>query len=89
MSEVDLNNLKPLKVAKAKGKFKTFTNGSVLEGSKVQPYLGRPLSINIEEILSVYPAEDNIGTQIYSIQGQTWKVLEEHDIVVKRLNENG
>lgn len=89
MSEVDFNNLKPLKVSKTKGKFKTFTNGSIIEGAKEQPYLGQPLSINIEEILSTYPAEDKIGTQIHSFHGQTWKVLEEHDIVVKRLNENG
>ena len=88
MSEVDFNNLKPLKIAKSKGKFKTFTNGSILEGDNVpQPYLGKPLTINIDEILSTYPSEDNIGTQIHSFHGQTWKVLEEHETVVKRLNE--
>ena len=32
MSEVDFNDFKPLKVAKSKGKFKTFTNGSIIEG---------------------------------------------------------
>ena len=31
--EIDFNNLKPLKILKSKGKFKTFTNGSVIEGS--------------------------------------------------------
>ena len=88
MSEVDFNNLKPLKISKSKGKFKTFTNGSIIEGENMpQPYLGRPITLNISQILSVYPAEDNIGTQIHSVQGQTWKVLEEHDIVIKRLNE--
>jgi hypothetical protein len=88
-NEVNLNNLKPLKVTKSKGIFKTFTNGSILENSSVQPYLGKPLSININEVLSTYPSEDNIGTQIHSYRGATWRVLEEHDIVVKRLNENG
>ena len=88
MSEVDFNNLKPLKIAKSKGKFKTFTNGSIIEGDNMpQPYLGKPLTINIDEILSTYPSEDNIGTQIHSFHGQTWKVLEEHETVVKRLNE--
>ena len=88
MSEVDFNDLKPLKIAKSKGKFKTFTNGSIIEGENMpQPYLGRPLTINIDEILSAYPSEDNIGTQIHSFHGQTWKVLEDHETVKKRLNE--
>ena len=88
MSEVDFNDLKPLKIAKSKGKFKTFTNGSIIEGENMpQPYLGKPLTINIDEILSVYPGEDNIGTQIHSFHGQTWKVLEDHETVKKRLNE--
>ena len=88
MSKVDFNNLKPLKVAKTKGKFKTFTNGTVIDGENMpQPYLGQPLTINIDEILSVYPSEDSIGTQIHSYHGQTWKVLESHDVAIKRLNE--
>ena len=88
MSEVDFNDLKPLKIMKSKGKFKTFTNGSIIEGENMpQPYLGQPLTINIEQILSVYPAEDKIGTQIHSFHGQTWKVLEDNDTVVKRINE--
>jgi len=87
--EIDFNNLKPLKILKSKGKFKTFTNGSVVDNSKVQPYLGQPITINIDVVLSTYPAEDEIGTQIHSFHGQTWKVLEAHDIVQKRLNENG
>jgi len=88
MSEVDFNDLKPLKIAKSKGKFKTFTNGSIIEGENMpQPYLGRPLTINIDEVLSTYPSEDNIGTQIHSFHGQTWKVLEDHETVKKRLNE--
>jgi len=88
MSEVDFNDLKPLKIAKSKGKFKTFTNGSILEGDNVpQPYLGKPLTINIDVIISTYPSEDNIGTQIHSRFGQTWRVLEDHDAVVKRINE--
>ena len=88
MSEVDFNDLKPLKIAKSKGKFKTFTNGSILEGENMpQPYLGKPLTVNINEILSAYPSEDNIGTQIHSFHGQTWKVLEDHETVKKRLNE--
>jgi len=87
MSDVDLNDLKPLKISKEKGKFRTFTNGSVIEGSKIQPYLGKPITINIDVINSVYPAEDNIGTSIHSIHGQTWKVLEDHETVRKRLFE--
>ena len=35
MSEVDFNNLKPLKISKSKGKFKTFTNGSIIEGENM------------------------------------------------------
>ena len=90
MSKVDFNDLKPLKIKKTNGKFKTFTNGSIIEGENMpQPYLGRPLTINIDEVLSSYPSEDNIGTQIHSFHGQTWRVLEKHDIVIKRLNENG
>ena len=90
MNKVDFNNLKPLKIAKSKGKFKTFTNGSIIEGENMpQPYLGQPLTINISEILSAYPSEDNIGTSIHSFHGQTWKVLEDHKTVEKRLNENG
>jgi len=86
--EVDLNNIKLLDVKKSKGKFKTFTNGSVINGSDFQPYIGKPLSINIDEILSVYPAEDEIGTSIHAINNQsTWKVLEDIDIVIKRINE--
>lgn len=87
MNEVDLNDLKPLKILKSKGKFKTFTNASILEGQKVQPYLGKPITINIDIILSTYPSEDKIGTTIYSIHGQTWKVLENYEDVIKRLNE--
>ena len=52
-----------------------------------QPYLGHPLTINIDEILSVYPSEDGIGTQIHSHRGSTWKVMEDHETIVKRLNE--
>ena len=75
-------------IAKSKGKFKTFTNASVIEGENVpQPYLGQPLTINIDEILSAYPSEDGIGSSIHSHRGQTWKVLETHNIVEKRLNE--
>jgi len=88
MNEVDFNNLKPLKIAKSKGKFKTFTNGSIIEGENMpQPYLGQPLTINTDEILSVYPGEDGIGTQIHSYRGSTWKVLEDHKTVEKRINE--
>lgn len=88
MSNVDLNNLKPLDIKKTKGNFKTFTNGSVIPESKFQPYLGKELVININKILSIYPAEDNIGTMIHAENGQsTWKVLENIETVVKRVNE--
>jgi hypothetical protein len=87
-NKVDFDNLKPLKISKSKGKFKTFTNGSIIEGENVpQPYLGQPLSVNIDEVLSVYPHEDGIGTSIHSWHGQTWRVLENHETVIKRLNE--
>ena len=86
--EVDYSNLKPLDIKKSKGKFKTFTNGSVIQGTEFQPYLGKPLVVNLDEILSVYPAEDNIGTMIHAKNNQsTWKVLEDFDIVIKRVNE--
>jgi hypothetical protein len=86
--EVDYSNLKPLNVKKSKGNFKTFTNGSVIQGTEFQPYLGKPLVVNLDEILSVYPAEDNIGTMIHAKNNQsTWKVLEDFDTVIKRVNE--
>ena len=88
MSDVDLNDLKPLKISKEKGRFRTFTNGSVIQGSEFQPYLGKPLTINIDKILSVYPSEDEIGTMIHAEQNQsTWKVLEDFETVIKRINE--
>jgi hypothetical protein len=81
-------NLKPLDVKKSKGKFKTFTNGSIIQGTEFQPYLGKPLTINIDKILSVYPSEDEIGTSIHAEHNQsTWKVLEDFDTVIKRVNE--
>ena len=86
--KVDYSNLKCLDVKKTKGKFKTFTNGSVIQESDWQPYLGKPLVISLEEILSIYPAEDEIGTMIHARNNQsTWKVLEDFDTVVKRINE--
>ena len=86
--EIDYSNLKCLDVKKSKGKFKTFTNGSVINGTEFQPYLGKPLTINIDKILSVYPSEDEIGTSIHAEHNQsTWKVLEDLDTVVKRINE--
>ena len=86
--EVNYSNLKPLDIKKSKGKFKTFTNASVLGDTDFQPYLGKPITINVEEILSTYPAEDNIGTNIHARHNQsTWKVLEDIDTVVKRINE--
>ena len=86
--KVDFNNLKPLSIKKSKGKFKTFTNASVINGSDFQPYIGKPLSINTDEILSVYPSEDEIGTSIHAINNQsTWKVLEDIDVVINRINE--
>ncbi len=87
MSE-EKKEVKLLDVKKSKGKFKTFTNGSVINGSDFQPYIGKPLSINVDEILSVYPAEDEIGTSIHAINNQsTWKVLEDFKTVMKRINE--
>jgi hypothetical protein len=86
--EVDFGNLKCLDIKKSKGKFKTFTNGSVIQGTEFQPYLGKPLTINIDKILSVYPSEDEIGTMIHAETNQsTWKVLEDFETVVKRINE--
>jgi hypothetical protein len=86
--EVDYKNLKTIDVKKTKGKFKTFTNGSIIKGTDFQPYLGKPLTINIDKILSVYPSEDEIGTMIHAEQNQsTWKVLEHFETVIKRINE--
>ncbi len=86
-NKVDLNNLKTLKIKKTKGKFKTFTNGSTIPGD-FQPYLGKPLTVNIEKILSVYPSEDEIGSMIHAENNQnTWKVLEDIDTVIERINE--
>ena len=86
---IDYKNLKPLKIKKSKGKFKTFTNASVIAESKdFQPYLGKPLVVNLDEILSIYPAEDEIGTMIHAKNNQsTWKVLEDFDTVIKRISE--
>ena len=86
--EVNFSNLKPLDIKKSKGKFKTFTNGSVIPGTEFQPYLGKPLVVNLDEILSIYPSEDNIGTSIHAVNNQsTWKVLEDFETVMKRINE--
>jgi len=86
--EVNFSNLKPLDIKKSKGKFKTFTNGSVIPGTEFQPYLGKPLVVNLDEILSIYPSEDDIGTSIHAINNQnTWKVLEDFETVMKRINE--
>jgi len=86
--EVDYSNLKCLDVKKSKGKFKIFTNASIIKGTDFQPYLGKPLTINIDKILSVYPSEDEIGTMIHAEQNQsTWKVLEDFETVIKRVNE--
>ncbi len=87
MSE-QMKEVKPLDIKKTKGKFKTFTNGSVIPDSKFQPYLGKSLTINIDKILSVYPCEDDIGTSIHAENNQsTWKVLEDIDTVIDRINE--
>tara|TARA_Y100000592_G_scaffold93933_1_gene157933 strand:+ start:1160 stop:1426 length:267 start_codon:yes stop_codon:yes gene_type:complete len=88
MSE-NYKELKTLEVKPTKGKFKTFTNGSFIEQLKEdQPYLGKELVLNVDRIMSVYPSEDGIGTQIHSENNlHTWKVLEEIDVVVDRLNE--
>jgi len=81
--------IKPLDVKKSKGKFKTFTNASIIPESKFQPYLGKSLTVNIDKILSIYPSEDDIGTMIHAEGNQsTWKVLEDVDVVIKRVNEN-
>ena len=87
--EINLNDLKPLVIKKSKGKFKVFTNGSLIPDSKdFQPYLGKELVVNIDKILSVYPAEDGIGTSIHAENNQsTWKVLEDINTVIKRINE--
>ena len=86
--KIDFNNLKTLDVKKTKGKFKTFTNASIIQDSDFQPYLGKSLTVNIDKILSVYPSEDEIGTMIHAEGNQsTWKVLEDMDTVINRINE--
>ena len=86
---MDFNNLKPLKIEKEKGKFKTFTNASLIpEGKDFQPYLGKKLTINVDRLLSIYPSEDGIGTMLHATDNQnTWKVLEDIDTVIERVNE--
>lgn len=87
-NEIDYSNLKLLEIKKSKSKFKIFTNGSIIPDVKVQPYLGKPLMINTDKILSIYPSEDGIGTAIHAEHNQsTWKVLEDIDMVTKRINE--
>ena len=85
----ELKVMKPLKIEKSSGKFKTFTNATVLPDTKdFQPYLGKSLTINIDKILSIYPSEDEVGTVIFAEGNQsTWKVLEDIDTVIKRVNE--
>jgi len=86
--KIDFNNLKTLDVKKTKGKFKTFTNASIIQDSDFQPYLGKSLTVNIDKILSVYPSEDEIGTMIHAEGNQsTWKVLEDINTVLNRINE--
>ena len=86
--KIDFDNLKTLDVKKTKGKFKTFTNASIIQDSDFQPYLGKSLTVNIDKILSVYPSEDEIGTMIHAEGNQsTWKVLEDMDTVLNRINE--
>jgi len=86
--KIDFDNLKTLDVKKTKGKFKTFTNASIIQDSDFQPYLGKSLTVNIDKILSVYPSEDEIGTMIHAEGNQsTWKVLEDMDTVINRINE--
>tara|TARA_R110001592_G_scaffold114758_2_gene314874 strand:+ start:6238 stop:6516 length:279 start_codon:yes stop_codon:yes gene_type:complete len=87
--KINFNDLKPLDIKKSKGKFKVFTNASIIPDSKdFQPYMGKDLVINVDKILSVYPSEDDIGTMIHAENNQnTWKVLEDLDTVVKRINE--
>ena len=88
MSE-EKKEVKPLDIKKSKGKFKTFTNATVIpEAKDFQPYLGKSLTINIDKILSIYPSEDEVGTVIFAEGNQsTWKVLEDFDVVVGRVNE--
>lgn len=85
----ELKVMQPLNIKKSSGKFKTFTNATILPETKdFQPYLGKSLTINIDKILSVYPSEDEVGTMIFAEGNQsTWKVLEDIDTVINRLNE--
>tara|TARA_Y100000004_G_C8920120_1_gene415032 strand:- start:20 stop:301 length:282 start_codon:yes stop_codon:yes gene_type:complete len=87
--KVDFDNLKTINVKKSNGKFKVFTNASIIPDAKdFQPYLGKHLVININKIMSIYPSEDGIGTMIHSEHNyQTWKVLEDIETVVDRVNE--
>jgi len=87
--KVDWNNIKLLKIKKNKSKFKTFTNASLIPSQEFQPYLGKPVIINVDRILSIYPAEDEIGTWIFSDSnnGNSWKVLEDIDTILERISE--
>ena len=81
--------IEKVKVKKTEGKFKTFTNATVIQDSKdFQPYLGKPITINIDYILSIYPSEDEIGTRIHCKDNQnTWTVVEDYEEVIDRINE--
>ena len=88
MEVEEQKEIKPLNITDTKSKFKQFTNGTVLPDVKdFQPYLGKLLILNIDEILSIYPAEDGVGTQIHAKGNQgTWKVLEDIDTVLERVS---
>jgi hypothetical protein len=48
MSEIDFKDLKPLKVDKEKGKFRSFTNAAVIQDAKdFQPYLGKKITFSL------------------------------------------
>ena len=81
--------IEKVKVKKTEGKFKTFTNATVIQDSKdFQPYLGKPITINIDYILSIYPSEDEIGTRIHCKDNQnTWTVVEDYKELIYRINE--
>ena len=89
MEVEEQKEIKPLNITDTKSKFKQFTNGTVLPDVKdFQPYLGKLLILNIDEILSIYPAEDGVGTSMHAENNQsTWKVLEDFDVVMKRISE--
>ena len=63
------------------GNYKVFTNGAEDRDLK-----GKYIAVNIDNLLSVFPIEDQ--TVLFSTSGNSWTVAEDFATVLKRLNAN-